>query len=58
MLGILIFLLIFIGGFVACGGGGSSGGGNPGTTPGAYTLTVTGTSGSTTAKGAVTLTVQ
>jgi uncharacterized repeat protein (TIGR03803 family) len=59
-LGILIFLLMFIGGFVACGGGGSSGGGrgNPGTTPGAYTVTVTGTSGSTSAKGTVTLTVQ
>ena len=57
-LGILIFLLIFIGGFIACGSGGRSGGGNPGTTPGAYTVTVTGTSGSTTAKGPVTLTVQ
>jgi uncharacterized repeat protein (TIGR03803 family) len=58
-LGILIFLLIFIGGFIACGSGGSSGGGgNPGTTPGAYTVTVTGTSGSTNAKGTVTLTVQ
>jgi uncharacterized repeat protein (TIGR03803 family) len=59
-LGILIFLLIFIGGFIACGGGGSSGHGpgNPGTTPGAYTVTVTGTSGSTNAEGTVTLTVQ
>jgi len=63
-LGILIFLpifilLIFIGGFVACGGGGGSGGGgNPGTTPGTYMVTVTGTSGSTTATGTVSLTVQ
>jgi hypothetical protein len=30
----------------------------PGTTPGSYAITVTGTSGSTTATGAVTLTVQ
>jgi uncharacterized repeat protein (TIGR03803 family) len=60
-LGILVFLVIFIGGFMACGGGGGSGSGgsaNPGTTPGAYTVTVTGMSGSTTATGIVTLTVQ
>jgi uncharacterized repeat protein (TIGR03803 family) len=57
--GILIFLMIFIGGFVACGGSsGGAGSGNPGTTPGAYTVTVTGTSGSATATGTVTLTVQ
>ena len=31
------------------GGGGGGGGGNPGTTPGAYVVTITGTSGSTTA---------
>jgi uncharacterized repeat protein (TIGR03803 family) len=58
-LSILIFLMIFIGGFVACGGSGGVGGsGNPGTTPGVYTVTVTGTSGSATANGTVTLTVQ
>ncbi len=60
-LGILVFLTIFIEGLIACGGGsggGGSGGGNPGTTPGAYVVTVTGTSGSITATGAVALTVQ
>jgi trimeric autotransporter adhesin len=59
-LGILTFLMIFAAGFMACGGGGGSGGGgsvNRGTTPGAYTVTVSGTSGSTTATGTVTLTV-
>jgi hypothetical protein len=51
---------------VSCGGGGgnNSGGGggggshNSGTTPGAYTIAVTGTSGSITATGTVTLNVQ
>jgi uncharacterized repeat protein (TIGR03803 family) len=60
-LGALAFLLILIGGLLACGSsgsGGGGGGGNPGTTPGAYTVTVTGTSGSTTATSTVTLTVQ
>jgi len=58
-LGILVSLVIFIGGFIACGGSGTSaGGGNPGTTLGAYTATVTGTSSSTNATGTVTLTVQ
>jgi uncharacterized repeat protein (TIGR03803 family) len=59
-LGILIFLMICIGGFIACGSGGSNGGagGNPGTTPGTYTVMVTGSSGSATAMGAVTLMVQ
>ncbi|MGD0098604.1 MAG: Ig-like domain repeat protein [Terracidiphilus sp.] len=53
-------------GVFGCGGGGSSGsggggggGGNTGTTPGAYTVTVTGTSGATTVTiAAVSLTVQ
>ena len=55
-----ILSLALLASTAACGGGGSSGGGrgNPGTTPGAYTVTVTGTSGSTNAKGTVTLTVQ
>jgi len=55
-LGLLVFLAILAGGLLACGGGGGTN--NPGTTPGAYTVTVTGTSGSTTATGAVTLTVR
>ena len=57
-----VFLLILAGGLLACGGGSSSNGSvltsNRGTTPGLYTITVTGTSGSTTAKSTVTLTVQ
>jgi hypothetical protein len=55
-------LLLFVStGLIACGGGSGGGGGrgNPGTTPGAYTITVTGTSGSVSATvGAVALTVQ
>ena len=56
-------LLLFVStGFIGCGGGsigGGGGGGNTGTTPGAYTITVTGTSGSVSATvGAVALTVQ
>jgi hypothetical protein len=58
-LGIRIFLVMLIGGFVACGGSSGGGGsGSPGTAPGAYALTVTGTSVSATAAGTVTLTVQ
>jgi hypothetical protein len=60
-LGILIFLMIFICSFMACGGSGSTEGGgssNPGTTPGAYTVTVTGTAGSTVATSTVALIVQ
>ncbi len=62
ILGLLLFLVSS--GLVACGGGSSgSGGGNrgtdSGTTPGAYTITVTGTSGSVSATvGLVALTVQ
>jgi hypothetical protein len=58
-------LLLFIStGLIACGGGssgggGGGGGGNTGTTPGAYTITVTGKAGSVSAKvGTVALTVQ
>jgi len=55
-------LLLFSTGLIACGGGssgGGGGGGNPGTTPGAYTITVTGKSGSVSATvGTVALTVQ
>jgi uncharacterized repeat protein (TIGR03803 family) len=57
-LGALAFLLILIGGLLACGSSGGGGTSNPGTTPGTYTVTVTGTSGSTTATSTVTLTVQ
>jgi trimeric autotransporter adhesin len=61
ILGMLAFLIVITGGVLACGGGGGGGGGgtgNPGTTPGSYTVTITGTSGTTTTTGAVTLTVQ
>ncbi|MGA3161391.1 MAG: kelch repeat-containing protein [Terracidiphilus sp.] len=54
MLGMLLLLVILGGGVDACGGSGSS---NPGTTPGNYTLTVTGTSGTMTETGTVALTV-
>jgi len=57
----MLALLILAGGFLACGGNGcgkTCQGGMAGTTPGTYTITVTGTSGPTTAMGAVTLTVQ
>jgi hypothetical protein len=58
-LGLLVLLVTLIGGLLACGGSGSGGGGNSGTTPGTYTVTVTGTSGSTTAMSPpITLTVQ
>ncbi len=57
-LGLLVLLVILAGGLFACGGSSSRVTGNPGTTPGAYTVTVTGTSGSITATGTVTLTVQ
>jgi hypothetical protein len=56
---LLVLLVALTAGLSGCGGsGGGGGGGNPGTTPGTYTITVTGTSGNATATGAVTLTVQ
>jgi hypothetical protein len=60
MLGMLALLSTLAGGLLACGGGGGGGGGtsNPGTTPGTYTVTVTGTSGTTIATGTVILNVQ
>jgi hypothetical protein len=59
MLGILVLLVALAGGAVACGGSSGGGGsGNSGTTAGSYTITVTGTLGSTSATGTVTLTVQ
>ncbi|MGO9084684.1 MAG: SBBP repeat-containing protein [Candidatus Sulfotelmatobacter sp.] len=59
-LGMLVLLLALAAAFPACGSGGSPtcNGGTGGTTPGTYTITVTGTSGSTAATGTVTLTVQ
>jgi hypothetical protein len=65
MLGVLAFVVSF--GAIGCGGGGNNsgggggggGGGNSGTTPGTYTVTVTGSSGNITGTvGTVTLTVQ
>ena len=57
MVAMLLFLLIITNCASACGG--SSGGhGNPGTTSGAYTITVTATSGTTTATGTIALDVQ
>jgi Pro-kumamolisin, activation domain/FG-GAP-like repeat/Bacterial Ig-like domain (group 3) len=70
ILGMLIFFVALTAGVVACGSGGNGGGGNggggeggggggiAGTTAGVYTITVTGTSSSTTETGSVTLTVQ
>jgi hypothetical protein len=61
-LAMLALLVTLMCGWLACGGGGSSirncGPINPGTPAGTYTITVTGTSGATTATGLVTLTVQ
>lgn len=58
--GILGFVVILIGGLLACGGtsGGGGGGGGSGTTAGSYTVTVTGTSGGVRTTGTVSLTVQ
>ena len=42
----------------SCGGSSKSGTSNPGTTPGSYTITVTGTSGATTSSTSFTLVVQ
>jgi len=58
MFGMLALLITLTGGVLACGGGVSGGSSNPGTTAGAYTITVTGTSGTTTATNTVTLNVQ
>lgn len=62
ILGMLALGFVLTGGLLACGGGSSSsnkgGGGIAGTTSGTYTITVTGTSGSITQTGTVTLTVQ
>jgi hypothetical protein len=58
-LAMLALVAVLMTGWLACGGSGSTcNGTTPGTTPGTYTITVTGTSGATTATGPVTLTVQ
>jgi hypothetical protein len=66
ILGLLVLLFSIASGVFACGGsggggggsGGGGGGGNAGTTAGTYTIIVTGTSGTTSEIGSVTLTVQ
>jgi hypothetical protein len=62
-LAVLTLLTSLAGGILACGGGAGSGGAgggvvNPGTTAGAYTITVTATSGSIQQKTSVNLTVE
>jgi hypothetical protein len=62
MLGMSVLFAALAGSMTACGGGSGSvacpGALEPGTTPGTYTITVTGISGATTETGTVTLTVQ
>lgn len=57
-LAMFVFIAIFVGGLSSCGGGSNSIVSNPGTTAGAYTITVTGTSGALTAQNTINLTVQ
>lgn len=60
MLGLALFFVALTNGLLACGGGGSTstgGSGITGTTPGNYTITVTGTSGTLTATTTISLTV-
>jgi hypothetical protein len=59
MLGIVVLSGIATGGIVGCGGHGNTttNTGNPGTTPGSYTITVSASSGSTTAQTTVGITV-
>jgi pseudomonalisin len=63
IIGSLMLLVALTGCVLACGGGGSGsdgggGTGNSGTTSGVYTITITGTAGSTIASNTITLTVQ
>ena len=62
LVGALALLMAITGGMMACGGGGGGtsncGAITPGTTTGSYTITVTGTLGTTKATGTVALTVQ
>jgi hypothetical protein len=55
-LGMILLLFSLVGGAVGCGGGtggAGGGGGNLGTSPGSYTVTVTGTSGNITQKATI-----
>jgi hypothetical protein len=57
----LLFLAAACSGMLACGGNGGPSCPNdvtPGTSPGTYTVTVTGTSGATVASGTITAVVQ
>jgi hypothetical protein len=57
----MLLLAVLVSGVVSCGGGGGTSCPNivsTGTTAGTYTVTVTGTSGATTAQNTFTLTVQ
>jgi hypothetical protein len=65
LLGVLAFLMFFTGGLISCGGSGSGGGGgggttqtDPGTTPGTYVISVTGTSTTLSTTTTVNVTVQ
>jgi hypothetical protein len=61
-IGLVMLVMAVTGGMAGCTGGGMAtgggGSGDPGTTAGSYTVTVTGTSGATTATNTITLTVQ
>lgn len=57
--GMSVLAIILSGGMLGCGGGGNSTSiNNPGTTAGTYTVTVTGTSGTTTVMSTITVQVQ
>jgi hypothetical protein len=60
MLGLIALLTILVGGAVACGSNVTRNvvANNIGTTPGVYTIAVTGTSGATAETGTITVTVQ
>ncbi len=61
MIGMVALLVVLTGGVLACGGGSGSAcsvNNTPGTTAGAYTITVTGTVGTTTVTGPIVLNVQ
>jgi len=57
-LGAVVLLVVFGGGVSGWGGKVNAGDGNSGTTPGTYTVTVTGTSGSIASTGTVSVTVE
>lgn len=58
MLALAFFVSLLAGSLSGCSGGSTNATNNPGTTPGSYTVTVTGTSGTLTTTSLVTLTVQ